>query len=457
MNDQNKKTNVNTRALITEMLMEIENGKEYSHILLRNVLDKYNYLEEHDKAFMKRVLDGTLERRIQIDYILNSVSSVPVKKMKPFIRSLMRMSVYQILFMDKIPDSAACNEAVKLAEKKKFSNLKGFINGVLRNVARRKDIIEYPNEQQSPVEALSVMYSMPEYIVTLLKEEYGFDKTKDILQGLLEEHPICVRMKEHISKQDKEDAFREWQESGTTYEKHPYLSYAYILKNMEQIAAKKGFMQGLYTVQDLSSMLVCEVADIKTGDFVLDVCAAPGGKCLHASDKLAECGHVEARDVSEYKISLIETNSKRMKAENIEIKLWDATVLDSNMLKKADIVFADVPCSGIGVIGKKPDIKYNLTPQSLETLSILQKDIMDIVWQYVKPGGTLIYSTCTIHKAENQDMVSYLTQNYPLKAESISAYLPKELRSETTNEGYIQILPDQKMDGFFIAKLKRVN
>ena len=203
MNDKNKTTGVNTRELITDMLMEIDSGKEYSHILLRNVLEKYNYMEEMDKAFIKRILDGTLERRIQIDYVLNKVSTVPVKKMKPFIRSLMRMSVYQILFMDKIPDSAACNEAVKLAQKRKFSNLKGFINGVLRNVSRQKDTMEYPNEKKNPVEALSIKYSMPDFIVNTLLNEYGNEKTKIILNGLLEEHALCVRVREDITKEEE--------------------------------------------------------------------------------------------------------------------------------------------------------------------------------------------------------------------------------------------------------------
>lgn len=456
MDIQNKKTNVNTRELITDMLMEIDAGKEYSHILLRGVLEKYNYLEEFDKAFMKRVLNGTLERRMQIDYVLNQVSSVPVRKMKPFIRSLMRMSVYQILFMDKIPDSAACNEAVKLASKRKFSNLKGFINGVLRSVARSKDVISYPDEKQNPVEAWSVRYSMPEFIVKLLLDEYGSQMTKTILEGLMDEHGLCVRVREDISEEQKKAVYNEWDENKIIYTAHPFLPYAFILQNTEQLASKKEFQNGMYTVQDISSMLVAEIAGIKQNDTIIDVCAAPGGKSLHACTKLAGSGHVDARDVSEYKTAFIEENRKRMKAENISVTVWDGTVLDEDAVESADVVFADVPCSGIGVISKKPDIKYNITPESLESLLHLQKEIMDTVWQYVKPGGTLLYSTCTIHREENEEMVNYLTEQYPFQLESIDAYLPKALHSETTKQGYIQIFPGKNSDGFFMAKLKRI-
>ena len=457
MSEQNQHKNVNTRALITEMLMEIEQGKEYSHILLRNVLDKYNFLEEYDKAFIKRVLDGTLERRIQIDYVLDMVSNVRTEKMKPFIRALMRMSVYQILFMDKVPDSAACNEAVKLAEKKKFANLKGYINGVLRNISRQKDSIRYPDEKSHVTQSLSVRYSMPEFIVDLLLRDYGREKTKSILNGLLAEHGLCIRMKETLTEEQERQVKDEWEKHGIIYTPHPYLSYAYILKNTEQISKRNGFTNGFYTVQDLSSMLVCEVADIHPGDIIIDVCAAPGGKCLHASDKLAGSGLVDARDVSDYKVTLIEENKKRLQADNVTVKVWDATIPDESVIKSADIVIADVPCSGIGVIGKKPDIKYNLSQQALRDLEELQKRIMDTVWQYVKPGGTLIYSTCTMRREENQDMIAYLVEHYPFKTESLVPFLPKKLQSDLAKDGYIQLFPDENMDGFFIARLKRMS
>lgn len=446
----------NTREIILDMLLEITAQKEYSHIVIGQVLEKYNYMSGQDKAFMKRVTEGTIERCIQIDYILNSFSNVPVNKMKPLIRNLLRMSVYQLLFMESIPDSAVCNEAVKLAGKRKFHNLKGYVNGVLRNVARNKESIEYPSKEKEPVKALSVLYSCPEWLVEMWLGEYGTETCERILQGLLAIHPVTVRMDHTMAEEEKEKVLAELSQHAKQVKQHIYLSYAYQVSGVEGFAAIPAFADGKLTVQDVSSMLAVEAAGIKKGDFVLDVCAAPGGKSLLAAEKTGESGKVEARDVSERKTDLIEENKRRMQKEWVETKIWDAAVLDESMVGAADVVLADVPCSGLGIFGKKRDIKYRVNKESLESITCLQKEIMDTVWQYVKPGGTLLYSTCTIHRAENQDMVSYMTENYPFETESLNSYLPEALWSETTEKGYLQLLPGiHESDGFFMARLKR--
>ncbi|MDD6202768.1 MAG: 16S rRNA (cytosine(967)-C(5))-methyltransferase RsmB [Lachnospiraceae bacterium] len=447
--------NINTRELITDMLTEIYAKREYSHVLIKNILNKYNYLEESDKAFIKRVTEGTLERGIQIDYVLNAYSKVPVNKMKPFIRSLLRMSVYQILFMDKVPDSAACNEAVKLAGKRNFHNLKGFVNGVLRNVARQKDNISYPDLAADPLQAICIRYSMPKLLTSMMIQQYGVEKTKEIFAKLLEERNLCVRMKEQITKEEKEAVLREWEEKNITFHVHPWLSYAYVIKGTERLSDLAGFQNGSYTVQDVSSMMVCEIAQIRKNDYVMDVCAAPGGKSLHACDKLNDTGIVDARDVTAYKTELILQNKERMHADNLHVKVWDATKKDETAIGKADVLLLDIPCSGIGVIGKKPDIKYRLTEESLESLAVLQKEIIDTVWEYVKPGGTLIYSTCTIRREENEDMVAYITQKYPFETESVKPYVPECLQDAEIKEGCLLLLPSDQSDGFFMARLKR--
>lgn len=446
---------INTRELIVDMLMEIYAGNEYSHILIRSVLNKYEYLPESDRAFVKKVTEGTLERGITIDYILNQYSKVPVNKMKPFIRSLMRMSVYQIVYLSKVPDSAACNEAVKLAVKRKFGPLKGFVNGVLRNIAREKDKITFPSEGTDLSKALEIKYSLPKHLVELFLEEQGEEKTKQIGESLLQTRNLCIRMREHLTEEEKQSVFSEWGNAGVDYQKHPWLSYAYIMKNTENPAAFTGFQKGLYQVQDVSSMLVCEIAGIKEGDYCIDVCSAPGGKALHACEKLNKTGTVDARDVSVYKTDMILANKERMQAENLTVKVWDATVCDKDSIEKADVLLADVPCSGLGVMGKKPDIKYNIKPEQLESITELQKEIIDTVNAYVKPGGVMIYSTCTVRNAENKEMVSYIEENYDFELEDISDFLPEELRSEETKKGYLQLLPSEWSDGFFMAKLRK--
>ncbi len=447
----------NTREIILDMLMEITAKKEYSHRVIGQVLEKYNYMSGQDKAFMKRVTEGTVERQIQLDYVLNSFSKVPVNKMKPLIRNLLRMSVYQLLFMESVPDSAVCNEAVKLAVKRKFQNLKGFVNGVLRSVARNKESIVYPSRETEPVKALSVLYSCPEWLTQRWLKEYGPDTCERILKQLLEIHPVTIRIEEVLPDEDKKKVLTELSERAGQIKPHPYLPYAYTVTGVEGFSNLPAFREGKFTVQDVSSMLAIEAAGIRAGDFVLDVCAAPGGKSLHAASKTGENGRVEARDITERKTDLIEENIARLKKKQVTTKVWDAAVLDESMIGKADVVLADVPCSGLGILGKKRDIKYRVTPESLEEITKLQRAIMDTVWQYVKPGGTLLYSTCTIRREENQEMVSYLTEHYPLKTESLDEYLPKVLWSESTKKGYLQLLPgEHECDGFFFARFRRV-
>ena len=272
---------MNIRELVLSMLKEIYAGNEFSHILLRQVLEKYDYLEGNEKAFLKRLTEGTLERTLELDYVINQFSNTPVNKMKPLIRALMRMSVYQILYMDSIPDSAVCNEAVKLAALHKFASLKGFVNGVLRNIVRNKEQITYPDREKELKKYLSVTCSLPEWMVEHFIKEYGKDKAEEICVGLLKERPVTVRVKESLSEEEKQQLLKSWEQQGILVRQHPYLSYAYVLEKTEGVKHMAGFEEGYFTVQDVSSMMVAHVAGIKLDMQILDVCAAPGGKATN--------------------------------------------------------------------------------------------------------------------------------------------------------------------------------
>lgn len=447
---------VNIRELAVEVLLEILEKDKFSHLVLRDVLDKYDYLEGRDKAFLKRIAEGTLERKLQLDYVLNSYSKVPVAKMKPFIRTLLRMSVYQLLFMDSVPERAVCNEAVKLCKKRSFHNLQGFVNGVLRNIARSKDEIVYPDSDTDLGKALSIQYSMPEWLVEKFLKERGRENTERMLAAFLETRPVTVRLSPKLTGQEKESLLTKWQHAGVTIAEHPYLSYAYRIENAEGIFGLAGFAEGQVTVQDVSSMLVCEAAGIKAGDKVIDVCAAPGGKSVHAAEKLQGTGKVSARDLTEYKVSLIRDYIDRMQLNNIEALVWDACKLREEDVETADVVLADLPCSGLGIMSKKKDIRYHATKQGLSDLAALQREILSCIWQYVKPGGVLLYSTCTVNPAENEENVAWFTKQYPFETESMEQYLPKQLREEGKS-GMLQLLPGiHETDGFFIARLRRV-
>ncbi len=442
---------VNTRELVLDILLAIEKGEGFSHKLLKDTLDKYDYLDRKDKAFMKRIVEGTLERQMYLDFIINAYSNTPVNKMKPLIRCLMRMSTYQLLFM-QVPDRAVCNEAVKLAAKRKFVNLKGFVNGVLRKIAASKEGLPAPSRDDM-VSFLSITYSMPTWLVEKWISELGADVTEGVLKQLLEISPVTIRIKESISAEDKKMLLTQMKDLGIEVEAHPYLPYAYTLSHLEGMHQVPGFSQGLLAVQDVSSMLAVEVAGIMPGSLVLDVCAAPGGKTMLAAEKTGPDGVVIARDLSDMKVSFIEENAGRMCLDQVRVQVQDATVLDESMIGKADVVIADLPCSGLGIIAKKRDIKYNVTPESLEELQALQRQILDVVSQYVKPGGTLIYSTCTINPMENEENRKYILEALPFDAASLDDYLPDALKSATTKEGYLQLIPSiHETDGFFISK-----
>lgn len=431
----------NTREIVLDTLLALERREDFSHRLIKAVLDKYHYLEDRDRAFIKRLTEGTIERQIELDYDIDQCSSVPVRKMKPLIRCLMRMSVYQLLYMDNVPDRAVCNEACKLAQKRKFGNLKGFVNGVLRSVAREKDNLKLPDPGKEELKWLSVKYSMPVWIVRLWLEQYGRARTERILQSLLEIHPVSVRFRRDLSAADREKLVQKIKAQGVQLEQNSTLPYLYLADGSEKLFRLPEFSAGKYLVQDASSVFAIEAAGIREGDFVMDICAAPGGKSILAAEITGGNGRVLARDVSEAKTTLIKENISRMGMQNINVEIWDATIMDETYRGKADVLLADVPCSGLGVLGKKRDIKYRMTPEQTEEIGKLQREIIAKSWQYVKKGGCLLYSTCTIHTKENESMARWITEEFPFLLEEERQFLPGE----------------DNTDGFYYARLRRKN
>lgn len=441
----------NSREIVLDMLLEVIEGEKYSHTVLNQTLKKLQVLEKQERAFISRIFTGTVKRYLTLDYIINLFSSVPVKKMKPMIRNLLRLSVYQLLYMDQVPKSAVCNEAVKLAKKRGFAKLSGFVNGNLRNLIRNQETIIFPDKKLRPNEYLNVMYSVPEWLVTMLLKQYPFDTVELMLSHSLKEKETNIRCNQCKTTPDKLKELLT--QEGVTVEESDYLEYAFKIKDYDYLDKLQTFQDGLFTVQDVSSMLVGQVAGIREEDFVVDVCAAPGGKTLHAAEKAKL---VSARDVSEYKIHFIEENSKRLDQSNVETKVWDATVPDSTIMQKADVVIADLPCSGLGVLGKKSDIKYKLTQNQQKELIELQRKILKIVQGYVKPGGILIYSTCTVNKEENIANRDWFLEHFDFTAESLDPFLPATLLNEETKMGYLQLIQGiHNTDGFFLSRLRK--
>lgn len=424
------------RELALAVLLEIEQG-EKSHLALRRVLEKYQYLSKQERAFLTRVTEGTTERRIELDYIIDQFSKVKTRKMKPVIRNILRCAVYQMKYMDHVPDSAACNEAVKLAVKKGFGNLRGFVNGVLRNIARNLDAVVYPDADSAVEEYLSVKWSMPQWIVKMWISDYGQEKAEAILKSFYLERPTTIRVNEN--QISKEELIKKLEDEQVEVKAHPHIASALLISGYDYLGALESFRNGDFQVQDASSILVADSAGIREGDYVIDVCAAPGGKALHAAQLLNGSGYVEARDLTENKVELIQENIERMGFQNVEAKQQDACVFDEESVEKADVLLADLPCSGLGVLGKKTDLKYKMNQEAEHELAGLQREILGTVQAYVKPGGILVYSTCTICRAENEDNSRWFAENFP-------EYIMEEEQ---------QILPSAESDGFYIARFRR--
>lgn len=434
------------RELALDMLIEILEKGSFCHIVERQALSKYQYLPKKDRALAARITEGVVERLLSLDYAVNRVSKTKTDKMKPVIRNILRIGAYQILYMDRIPDSAACNEAVKLAVKRRFAGLKGFVNGVLRSVAREKENLVFPDEE--------TRLSIPDWLLSMWKQELGEEQALAVAEAMLRERPTCVRCNQ--DKEDVERIVKSLTDQGVQVTRLPDFDDILYIRNYDYLEALEAFSMGWIQVQDVSSSLVGRAAAPKAGDFVLDVCGAPGGKSLHMADLLKGTGMVEARDLTVQKVSLIEENISRSGFSNIRAKVWDALEPDEEMKRQADIVLADLPCSGLGIIGRKPDIKYRMTREGCRELSELQREILSVVWEYVKPGGILIYSTCTISRAENQENMEWLLREFPFETVDISQSVGTVFQEETAKKGYLQLLPGRHpSDGFFLTVLKR--
>ena len=447
--------NVDLRSLALETLLRAEKTNTKLSDAVTETLEEHKTLSKEKRAFFTRLTEGTAEQQILLDYIIDQYSKKPACKLKPTIRIILRLALYQIREMSSVPESAAVNEAVKLTVKKGFAGLKGFVNGVLRNAVRypeKADLSGITDEDKY----ISVKYSMPEFLVRQWSALYGYDTTEAMCASFLEDNKTTVRFRGKISETERFVSSLE--ADGAQIEKAPYLDCAYLISGYDRLTDLSVFKNGSIAVQDVSSMLCVEAAGIKSGDKVIDVCAAPGGKSVFAADKTGDDGEVIARDISQSKLRFIRENAQRCGIKNMHIQEWDATIPDKTLNEYADVVLVDAPCSGYGVIGKKPDIKYGASEQKQRALAEIQRKILKTAANYVKKGGRLIYSTCTVSRQENEERVAEFLKNGDFESVDFTENIPHELaeRKPTVKDGYMQLLPGTDgCDGFFIAVFRR--
>lgn len=442
----------NVRAIVLETLYELETTDKLSHLCIRAVLDKYDYWSLRDKAFYKKVTEGAVSRKLTLDYIADLYSGKKMEKCKPMIRCLLRMSIYQLVFMDKVPDNAIVDEAVKLCKKYSRSEFAGFVNKILRVIAANKCEWKEKAAGEERIKRLSIMHSMPEWLVRMLVKEQ--DSYETLLPSLNEKNGVSVFF---FNENDGKYYTELWRNKQIDFCRSDMVDNAYVLTNCENPALLDGFAEGKFIIQDLSSMIMCEaLRTAGSSNLVIsDVCAAPGGKTCHVAGTLGGNCVIYSRDVSDKKIELIQENVTRLNLDNVVISVNDATVVDDKLVGKCDIVIADVPCSGLGVLGRKSDIRYHISNESMMEICHLQKEIIKVVSSYVKPGGILVYSTCTIHKAENEKMVKYITDNFGFEPVSLKGRI-KDSILDRHDEFMIQLRPDiDNTDGFFFCLLRK--
>ncbi|MDB0438280.1 16S rRNA (cytosine(967)-C(5))-methyltransferase RsmB [Clostridioides difficile] len=440
---------MDAREIGFKVLCDIEKNNNYSNISI-NKHFKNLEISDMDRGLATELIYGVVENKYYLDYIINKLSKIKVKKMSTYVKIFLRMGTYQILFLNSISDYAAVNETVKLSKKydKKSS---GFINAILRNEIRNKDTIMDITEEDS-VKYLSIKYSYNSWIIKNWIDNFGQEFTEDLLEANNEKPSIYIRT--NTLKVSREELIEKLNQDGIMCLKVPMVEEAIKVEKLKNIENNELFKAGLFTIQDISSMIVGKVINPKEDSLILDVCSAPGGKSTHLATLMNNTGQVIARDIFEHKLKLIKATVNRLGLKNVHVEGFDASEIDENSINKFDYVLADVPCSGLGIIRRKPEIKYK-KEEELEDITSIQKKILENASKYVKIGGTLVYSTCTVQDMENINIItSFIEKNNNFELTPIDTV---NVDLDNQDKGYLKIYPNiHGIDGFFIAKLKRI-
>ncbi|MBU3178970.1 16S rRNA (cytosine(967)-C(5))-methyltransferase RsmB [Clostridium estertheticum] len=437
----------NSRLVAVTVIEKVLNDNAYSNIVLGLELNK-SELSDKDKALVTEIVYGTLKYKYTIDKILQHFVKNGFDKLESFVLNILRISVYQIRYLDKVPSFATVNEAVNLTKKKSNIGASKLVNGVLRSYLRETDAKYYNGEND--IERLCFEYSFTRALVKLFIKQYGSQKAEEILKGLNYKPDVTVRV--NTLKLTYKQIWEKLIENGYNIEEGYASSEAIRIIKGKNIENNVLFNEGNITVQDESAMLTAPSMDLKLNMKVLDLCSAPGGKTTHIAELMKNTGKVLAFDVHKNKLSLIEENIKRIGITNTTCEVQDATVFADDLFEYADRVLIDVPCSGLGIIRKKPEIKWSKNVKDINNIIDIQRSIMDNASKYVKKGGVLVYSTCTLNKDENEGNIDWFIESHcEFKIEPI--FFGEFDNIKYSDKGYVTIFPNEYMDGFFITKL----
>ncbi|HZD59530.1 MAG TPA: 16S rRNA (cytosine(967)-C(5))-methyltransferase RsmB [Anaerolineae bacterium] len=441
-----------SREVALEVIHRVHKTGSYANLLLPKKLQE-SELDRRDRAFVTELTYGTLRAKGTLDWIIKRYSKQKLEKIPDLVLDLIRMSTYQIVYMD-VPDHAAVNEAVVLAKKYFHPGISKFVNGLLRTIAREKEHLPWPDREKDPLKYISLMYFHPLWMVKMWVEEFGIKDTEALCEANNRIPRLTIRVNIlKVAPENLSDALRQ---GGWEVEPGKYLREALAIRGAGDISKLPQFKGGYFYVQDESSMMISHVVDPQPGETVLDAAASPGGKSTHMAELMQNKGQIIAVDANPNRVNLMKQNIERMGASIVLALKADATKLKPVIKKPVDRVLLDAPCSGLGVLSRRPDARWTKKPEQIEELSRLQTDMLLSVAEFVVPGGVLVYSVCTLTRQETRLVVErFLRVREDFYIEDISPYLPEALHADV-RDGMIQLLPHKHgIDGLFMAKLRR--
>lgn len=443
-----EKTNINAREIALKILYRIEKENAYSNIVLDSIFSQYN-IEARDKSFISQLVYGTITYKITIDYIISKYSKIKIKKISDWILNILRLGVYQIVFLDKIPKRAVVNESVNLAKKYGHIKSSGFVNAMLKNVSEN-ELEELSFDEV--IDEISITTSHEKWFIEKLINEYGVDISRSICEYNNIEPPVYVRIN---TLKITVDEFKKELDKIEIYYEDSIVPNTLKIDKLYSLLESSLFKNGYFSIQDNAASLASYILEVNEGDNVLDMCSSPGGKTTHMAEMMNNKGSITACDIYEKRLNLVNKAANRLGITCINTRLNDGTKLNNDFIDKFDKVLVDAPCSGFGVIRRKIDIKYQKVEQDIESIKEIQYMILKNASKYVKIGGNIVYSTCTIFKEENDDIINkFLKENNNFKKIDIS----NKIINNMNKNGCIQVLPHiHNLDGFYISKLERIS
>lgn len=452
-------TEIPGRTLALAVMDKVENDKAYANLAIQEILSKYPETAQREKSFCTELVYGSLRHLLKIDYILGRLLSRPLKSLNTTVKNTLRLALYQLIYLPEIPERAVCHSAVSQIKQTKFKGLAPLVNGVLRTYLRSRENLQFPDKEDDYLKYLEIEYSHPHWLIKRWLNQFGKVLTEQILKINNERPPLTVRLNTHLAS--KEEIVARLKSEGVEWTPGQLLPVAISLENLPQPLEKlQVFNDGYLFVQDESSMLVAEVIHPKPGSFIIDICAAPGGKSTHLAQLMHDSGQVISVDDHSHKVELIRNNAYRLKLQSIRPSLGDARSFKPIDNQLADAVLVDAPCSGTGVLRRRVDARYQKSSEDITQLVSLQREILKNAAGLVKPGGCLVYSTCSLEKEEDEDQIKWFLESNPqFELENCRNFLPKNLSQYLAEADtmWLKILPiSGGGDGFFICRMRRI-